>query len=398
MLDRLINFFTSLKLTVVLLCAATVLVLVGTLAQVHEGLYNAQNRFFKSWLVLWLQTGPDRRLPILLPGGYLIGTLLLINLIAAHLRRFQLTWKKLGIHLIHAGLIVLLLGQLTTDMFSTESSLQLFEGETKNYSEDFRANELALIDTTDPAENRVFAIPESFLARRRDIRDERLPVTLRVRNYWPNADLLRGETAGAHRTTATRGAYTNAFVLPRPRVTDSDARDLPAAEIEVLAGGESLGTWLVAAGLSGQQSFAHDGRTYELALRFTRYYKPFSITLLKATHEKYPGTEIPKNFASRVRVENPATHESRETQIYMNNPLRHGGFTFFQHQMLADDAARMKIAQQTGGAPPPPSSTFQVVANPSWLAPYVGCLIVGAGLTLQFMSHLVAFAAKRRAA
>src|SRR5436309_3784294 len=100
MLDRLAKLLTSLRLTVVLLCAGLVLVFVGTLAQVHEGLFQAQVRYFKSWII-WQPTIGDRVWPIALPGGYLIGTLLLINLVVAHIKRFQFTMKKLGIHMIH---------------------------------------------------------------------------------------------------------------------------------------------------------------------------------------------------------------------------------------------------------------------------------------------------------
>ena len=38
-LDRLVSFFTSIKLTVTLLVLALVLVFIGTLAQVELGLY-----------------------------------------------------------------------------------------------------------------------------------------------------------------------------------------------------------------------------------------------------------------------------------------------------------------------------------------------------------------------
>jgi cytochrome c biogenesis protein ResB len=91
-------------------------------------------------------------------------------------------------------------------------------------------------------------------------------------------------------------------------------------------------------------------------MRLTRYYYPFSLTLLKATHDKYKGTEIPKNFSSRVRINNPGTGEARETVIYMNNPLRYGGQTFYQYQMSAGE-----MAQRQGMTP---SSTFQVGAIP----------------------------------
>src|SRR5207249_10627158 len=90
MLDRLIKFFTSLRLTVVLLGFGLLLVFVGTLAQVHEGLYEAQTRYFKSWFI-WRPTIADSPWPLLLPGGYCIGTLLLVNLLAAHIKRFRLS-------------------------------------------------------------------------------------------------------------------------------------------------------------------------------------------------------------------------------------------------------------------------------------------------------------------
>ena len=86
MLNRLVKALTSLRLTVVLLCAGLLLVFVGTLAQVHEGLYQAQTRYFKSWFI-WQPTIGDHQWRILLPGGYLIGSLLLLNLIAAHATR-----------------------------------------------------------------------------------------------------------------------------------------------------------------------------------------------------------------------------------------------------------------------------------------------------------------------
>jgi hypothetical protein len=126
-------------------------------------------------------------------------------------------------------------------------------------------------------------------------------------------------------------------------------------------------------------------------LRFTRYYYPFNLTLLKATHETYKGRpDIPRNFASRVRVENPERTEARETVISMNYPLRYAGLTLFQYQMSAGEMA-VKAGVR-------PSSSFQVVHNPGWLTPYLSCVMVAAGLIIQFMSHLIGFARKRRIA
>jgi cytochrome c biogenesis protein ResB len=88
-----------------------------------------------------------------------------------------------------------------------------------------------------------------------------------------------------------------------------------------------------------------------------------------------------------VRIENPATHESREVDIFMNNPLRYGGLTFFQFQMGRD-----QMDESRG------TSALQVVRNPSWLTPYVGCALVGGGLVIQFLMHLVGFIKKRKSA
>jgi hypothetical protein len=45
-----------------------------------------------------------------------------------------------------------------------------------------------------------------------------------------------------------------------------------------------------------------------------------------------------------------------------------------------------------------PSSVFQVVKNPTWLTPYFACVMVGLGLLVQFMIHLLAFVKKRKQA
>ena len=123
-------------------------------------------------------------------------------------------------------------------------------------------------------------------------------------------------------------------------------------------------------------------------MRPTRIYHSFSLTLLKATHTVYPGTDIPKDFRSRVRLENTRSGERREVEISMNHPLRYGGLTFYQYQMDAG-----QVVQEAGRVP---SSVFSVVRNPSWLTPYIGCAMVGAGLLIQFLTHLTGFLSKNK--
>lgn len=488
-MKHLWKFFTSLRLTVTLLAISVLLVWLGSIAQVSEGLWNAQERWFKSWVVYGMTP-----FPFVFPGGHLLGTLLLINLIAAHIKRFHWSFTKFGIQLTHAGIIMLIFGQLLTDKLAIESYMSFREGETKSYTEHHRDAELVFITDVDADHEQVVSIPEARLRDKGGIQNEKLPFSVRVLDYQINGEVIAleeavktaqkltgamaaiegqyasaegalaqldramempgrsgvwrdalkavGEPAGddltasakaalakpevdaklreelkkqfrnqmltawqrqggemayvARETLAGRtveeskikaatsaGAGSRFFSVAMPEAKSMDSRNLPFATIELLQGGQSMGTWLVSPQLR-EQKIEVGGKTIRLVLRPQRFYVPYSMKLLKTTHEVYQGTDIPKNFQSRVLINNPQSGENRETDIYMNNPLRYAGVTFYQYQMGADQAnSEVK------------TSTLQVVENPSWLAPYAGCLVVSLGMVWQFLFHLAGFMSKR---
>jgi len=387
MLTQIFKFFSSLRLTVVCLAFAVVLVFLGTLAQVNEGLYLAQARWFKSFFIYWGPHGAGWVIPVF-PGGYLLGTVLLVNLIAAHIKRFQFTWKKLGIHLAHGGIILLLVGQLATDMFARESDLSLMKGETKRYTESPRRAELVfLTDSAFVGQDEVVAVPESYLKNNREIHQEQLPFAVRIKEYHVNAEVRqRAPMMDSGPPPATQGVGPNATMNPLPEDRGMKGRNVPAAVIELAGPQGSLGTWLVAPDVMGEQPIMVGGKVWRVAMRWERHYLPYSVQLVSTKFEVYPGTDTPKNYQSRVRIENPSKAQNREYDIYMNNPLRYEGLTFYQSGMdkTTDEASR--------------TSTLQVVKNPGWLTPYVGCLLVAAGMAYQFLSHLVGFVSKRRTA
>ncbi len=368
-------------LTVVCLALAMVLVFLGTLAQVDIGLYKAQNEYFRSFFVFWGPASASWKIPVF-PGGYLVGGVLLINLLASHYYRWSFTRDKVGTWLVHFGLILLLLGQLGTDLLSRESALHLREGEARNYSEASRQAELAVVDTTDPAMDKVVAVPQSTLAAREEIRLPDLPFIIRVKRFYANSQVTERPADAQGPPVATQGAGQLAVLREMPRVTEMDMVDMPSAVVELVTPQGSLGTWLATLFVEKPQTFTFNNRTYELALRPRRYYKPFSLQLLEFRHDVYPGTEIPKNFSSRVRLMNPRTGENREVLIYMNNPLRYAGETFYQ----------------SGFDPDNHGTILQVVHNPSWLTPYLSCVLVGVGLVVQFASSLLGFTFSRRTA
>ena len=374
------DFFVSLKLTIVLLVLSIVLIFWATLAQVDLGVWGVQEKFFHSFFVLERIPGTKFPIPVF-PGGYSIGGLLLINLIAAHLYRFKLEWKKLGIQLTHVGIILLLIGELLSGIFQKESQMPLNEGETKNYSESYRDIELAVMDTTDPKFNEVVAIPQAVLRDGGTIQHPGLPFQVKIRDYYPNAMLqMRNQAPNAAPAIATAGIGPRVALIPLPLTYKADERNSPASDIELVGTEGSLGTWLVSPLLGMPQSLSYQGHTWELALRFKRYYRPFALTLLKFTHEKYAGTDIPKNFASRVRLKSDDGHEDREILIYMNNPLRYAGLTFYQASFDPSNDH---------------NTILQVVRNPSWVLPYVSCILMALGLVIQFGMHLIGFIRKR---
>jgi hypothetical protein len=193
---------------------------------------------------------------------------------------------------------------------------------------------------------------------------------------------MRSGAPAAQPSLATQGSGTEISVTPLGVDYTEDGHNWPAAYVELVGPDGSQGTWLVSALPIPTmiQRFGYAGRRWKMVMRPERHYQPFSLTLEKFSHDIYPGTDIPKNFSSKVRINLPDGGASSEALIYMNNPLRFAGLTFYQQSFKPDDSATI----------------LEVVRNPSWLVPYVACAMIALGLVIQFMIHLVAFAAKRR--
>src|ERR1019366_5269461 len=148
--SRLVAFFSSLRLTVVLLVMSMVMVFAATLDQVNLGVWGIQEKYFRSFLVFSHLPGSRFPLPVF-PGGYLLGAALVANLFTAHFSRFRLSWGKSGIWLVHIGLILLLAGEGLSGILQEDNQMRIDVGQTRRYSESFRETELAIIETTNPA-------------------------------------------------------------------------------------------------------------------------------------------------------------------------------------------------------------------------------------------------------
>jgi hypothetical protein len=364
-IDLIWSVITSLRLTIICLVTLMVLVVSCTLAQVSLGTWGAVEVYMRSWLVWWEVPGTGYLIPVL-PGGALVGLVLLVNLVSAQVRRLERTWKKAGIWIAHVGLVLLIMGEFISGLAQRETQMAIEVGQTVNYVESPREMELALVDVTDPATDDVFSIAGPILARRSSIEVPGTPVTLLVRGYYRNAFL--GSRRPQDPAIATVGVGTGVVVVPQPPVSKDEEVNRSAAFVEPVVAGQSQGVYLVSNAIDSPQTFTAAGRTWELSMRHWREYLPYAVTLRDFRHDVYTGTQIPKNFSSQVHIVNPSRGESRDVLIFMNQPLRYEHKAFYQASFGKNDTL----------------SILQVVENPGWLLPYASTVLVMIGLLVQF--------------
>ncbi len=371
---------SSLRLTVCLLGYSMILIFVATIMQVELGIHEVQERYFRSWLVWWDVVPGEKNFSIPIPGGTLLGILLIVNLLAAHGARFKLKWNKAGMMVIHSGIMLMLLGEILTGLLGREAQMSVNEGETLNYSTFPREVELVIIRPEGSGEETVTAIPQGNLKEGASFPFEGFSV--KIHSYYRNCEILpaSAETEEFDKTRATQGLGQGFAVRRTPPETAMDRRDLTSAFVDIkLDGGTSQGRWLLSNALKGEQEFTIGDETWKMSIRQRRLYHPFSIKLLDFSHDRYLGTNVPKNFSSKIRILNPSTGENREDLIYMNHPLRYGGLTFYQSGFDNNDS----------------TSIFQVVRNPVWTLPYISCAMVGFGLLWVFSQHLFKAVSRR---
>ncbi len=375
-------------LTIVCLSLSMVLIVIGTLAQAEAGIFHVMDTYFHTLFIRWQPDGSNLNIPVF-PGGYLIGGTLVINLICAHFTRFKWTWRKSGIWMTHVGLILLLIGGLFTSLLSIETRMILTEGDSKNYSIDERDTELVVIYSHDDELDEVVSVPQSGLKKGKILQPESLPFSLHIKEFYTNSDLLEAEKHGLEPSEVNRG-LGNGMAIKRRSDEISDNRiNIVSAVVEIKDGqGDSQGIWLLSNGMitnssNGEvieQSFAYKDNTYRLVLRQKRYYNTYTIKLLDFSHDRYAGTDKPKNFSSEIILAQDDLKLNRKVLIYMNHPLRHGGKTYYQ-----------------AGFNKETTTILQVVQNPSWLMPYISCTIITLGLLLQFFLHLSQFLKRKLA-
>jgi len=403
----------SLQVSVVLFAMSLVLVFFGTLAQMEDGIWTVVSSYFRTFLVwipfqliakfgmVFFGVSPDAvwtgSFPF--PAGYTIGIAMMINLVTAHLVRFRTTWKRSGIILIHGGMILMLIGEVITGEKAVESKMYLQQGELSNYLDDSRNIELAVTWTDEDGVGRELLVPGAMLKQMGSLSNDQLPVDIEVLEYHKNTTFVETPDLKDNQDTLVfvsggRSAGVRVVIVPSAEEAGvkSERDDAPAVKVVLRdkKTGDELGTHFLSLWqyrnynnrllIGRPHRFTADGRTYDIELRNRRVYKPYTVQLDKFEHKVYPGTVVAKDYASTITMIDQERGDQREgIRIWMNNPLRYRGETFYQSGVLPEDSG----------------TVLQVVNNPGWMLPYVSCVVVTLGMLVHFSITLTTFLTRR---
>ena len=296
--------------------------------------------------------------------------------------------KRAGIVLLHGGLGLMMFGEFFVSYFAEEQQMTLTEGQAVNYTRDIRSVELAITTESENRDSVMFVATKINGKATRYVRGgsvplDGLPFDVEFLNYFKNST-MRG-IGPDESNLATKGPGLQFVAEESPAVsgTAGGRIDYASAYIRILGKteGENLGTYLVSQHFSSQgmtNSVSVGDETFRLDLRFKRSYKPYQITLMDVRKDDYVGTTMARNYSSQVKLKDSKRNVEFETKIWMNNPLRYAGETFYQSGYNVDRRGREY-------------SNLQVVKNTGWMIPYVSCMIVATGMLAHFLLLLFRF-------
>lgn len=356
------RLLSSQKITVIGLICLFLLTFWGTLYQTHSGLFAAQEKFFRSWVVM-IGVIP-------FPGAKLVIWVLTINLIAASLFVFQWTWKKAGIHILHWGMLALLIGGGITHYMGMEAQLTLAEKSSSNMVYSLEEWELSVWKASEKKElgRKVTAIDDYFLEENKSFDLEAFKSQIQIKAFYPNASAYTASNDPKH----AKFLNASGIIEIAPRKLDPEqTNNQPGLVLDWIMGTEKSDTLsVILYGAEMQPTLLKTPQgDVSIQLRRKRTQLPFKVKLIDFKKSTHTNTMMAKAYESIVEIEDEGL--KREVLIYMNNPLRLKGYTLFQASFSQDGMNE--------------TSTFSVTNNPGRLLPYISSLITGFGLILHFL-------------
>jgi len=389
-LRKCYDFLSGFPLATALLIVLLLLTWLATLEQIDQGLYQTLNKYF-SWKSLFIiPTINGKTVPVVLPGGYYVCALLLVNMILGGVVRIRKGPKQIGNLIAHFGIIFMLLGGGVAHHFEERGNMAIGEGENSDTAEDYFEYVIEVAEVKEGKREEFHVIRGELLtglkgsqARIFDFKD--MPFSLKVWGYLKNAVPVSGlERAPANGELMTDGYY----LFDKPSEVNAEA-NLAGAYAKVIFDDGHESAPFILAGASFYPFTVKDGeRLFTVDMRKRLWPMPFEVKLDTFIADFHPGTSRPAKFISDIRrVENG---QESKVRIEMNEPMRYEGFTFFQASYGPPNA---KPGEKM-------YSVFEVVKNPADKWPEYSLYVVAFGMLVTFLtklgSHLSASARKRK--
>lgn len=371
-LKKTFDIFSSYGFATVVLILLTILTLFGTLEQANTSLYEVQNKYFNSFILVHYLFD---KVPIPLPGVYLLSVLLFLNILCGAIIRARKDWRHPGMLIAHGGILYMLIAGFVTFHYSTSGHMTLFPQDRSNRYTSYYDWEIEIAELQDGLYGKSYIIHHDQFAdmysnATRTFSHPELPFDLMLENYLyncapaPSTDnsgvdgirlIERPAEMNAEQNVA--GAYA--------MVMDKEAKQVQSG----ILFGFSMSPWVVTV----------KDKDYAIELRHKTWDLPFTITLDEFIRDLHPRTGMAANFESVVTKSDGVT--DRKINIRMNEPLRYQGYTLFQSGW----------GPQNAGPGERLFSTFAVVNNPADQWPLYSCLVISAGLIIHFLQKLVAY-------
>ena len=303
-----------------------------------------------------------------------------------------------GIVVIHTAVGLLMLSELLVSLTAVEEQMVIREGEAVNFALESAQTELAVVDVSGAEFDEVTAIPGWMIQREQLIQDDSLPFDIEPLAYYKNARLREVQGDEPNLATAGIGLRFLAEELRGTSGATSDGVDVAAAYVRVTPKDDpnSAAVYLLSQQFGDARIFSAvdenlpekmivGGRRIEVSLRQKRNYKPFTVRLDDLKKDDYLGTDTPRDYSSYITLNDPQNNVvDQQIRIWMNNPLRYAGQTFYQ----TNYAKLPNVGEVT---------TLSVVTNTGWMIPYVACMLALIGMTAHFLGSLGRFVRRLQA-
>jgi len=356
----MLKLLSSARITVVCLFLLFILTFWGTVAQVQQGLYAAQDRFFNGFFFL-----AGGFIPF--PGAQLVLWVLFINLISMLIVDFDKfkRWHNVGNLIVHFGLILYFVAAFLVFHVSQESNVRLRVGEATNVSTSYQQWELAYW-LGDTQKREITSIDTFNFKSNYEIPLENKDFSIKVKQFYANSEAFNDSDGKKNPKILNASGIT--LLTPKPLSKERE-ENVVGGVFSLRFDNKFLTLYLY--GAEGQPtSISIDGKTYFFILRHKHFPLPFTIKLDHFKAEFHPGTEMAKSYESFVTISTGSL--MRQAHIYMNNPLRYKDYTVYQASYDVDNMGRQY-------------STLAVVKNFARTLPYIACLTVFLGLALHFL-------------